>query len=111
MIKVRPIVEPHIRWIIGKGLLDVSKDKWPSATLIQSYSQAMLKDFLNCFVSPMIENIKSMLGQDFYEIRANNIKLSGEEDFCVWEESYSGLFSISSALDLLRHKGPKTHLA
>ena len=34
-----------------------------------------------------------------------------EKDTCIWEKSYSGLFSLSSAWNDVRSRGLKTHLS
>lgn len=72
MLQIRHLIEPHIKWIVGKGNIDVYNDKWYSANTLQSNSIMKLNTFFNFDGSPNQESIRESLGQEILDEISSN---------------------------------------
>ncbi|XP_027150340.1 uncharacterized protein LOC113750578 [Coffea eugenioides] len=108
---IRSLVEPHIRWSLGKGLVDFWKDRWvlhePLEEVVgrperphflvaefltnEGWDEARLAKWVPDFVLRAIQDIPFDLSQ---------------KDRLVWMLSPSGFFSVKSAWELLRLRKP-----
>lgn len=106
MLEAKEHAEPHITWIVGKGKIDAQYDKWCAASVIQTSTTLTLNTYFNANHLSNEIRFKNLLGYGaLNEAEAKNLSLSSHVDTCSWDLTYSGIFSLKSAWELIRKKG------
>lgn len=105
---VKEITEQHIRWIIGKGEIDVRKDIWLDVPVIHMPNHYIAAYFFNQDGTPNQERMVHELSTEgYYKVCKKLITISSEPGRCNWNLTINGNFSFSSAWHLIRQKAMK----
>lgn len=98
MLSARAFAEPRIKWLVGKGEIDASKNKWYSSNNLSLHEALQIKFLFNLDGSPNTQMINDYLGVEaISEIHNNGIIISNDIDLCYWDKSCSGALSLSFA--------------
>lgn len=109
MLAIRSLAESHIKWLVGKGEIGVTKDQWYYSNILSYPEAVQLKSFFNMDGSPKDQLINNYPGSEvLVEIHSKGILISEEHDACYWDQSATGTFSLSSAWHLVRQRNPST---
>lgn len=105
--QVKYEAKSHIFWIIGKGNINISKDKWLPMSLPQVPNLEYVHDLFCSSITPNDEMISEVYDPTVASmIQSMNITLSNQEDKPIWVLNPDRKFTIASAWNTIRHKGP-----
>lgn len=104
LLKVRAVAEQHMFWIMGRGDIDVSRDRW----LIVDPHVASDMQVHSLFTSNIYPNeslVRTHLENDAYkEIIDKGIVFNAESDHVCWTLTSPGGFSLTSAWELTKKR-------
>lgn len=106
MWHIRDNVEPYLHWIIGRGDIDISLDKWMDINLPLLNERVLVKTLSINEKEINIEYVTSLLGTMSCDlIKQEKVSLSIDEDKLCWSKTSSGNFTIKSAWKVIRQIG------
>lgn len=100
MMSVRQEAEQYLQWVVGRGDIDVSLDKWLEIEMPLLRERVSVKTL---FASNHVLNeeyISRLLGSDkCLQIKNANVCIVDEEDKLCWTKCNDGKFSTGNQLD------------
>lgn len=103
MLDARSEVEHHLQWIIGKGDVDVSRDKWLSIYFPTLDERLSVKSLFPNDNELNAELASSLLGNNICErIDDEHISLNLSDDRLCWTKSSDGTFNIKFAREMIK---------
>lgn len=109
MLAVRPIAEKDIHWHIGRALCSIWYDAWLTDISLSKPSDSSLHQVRELFnaSSNLSPGAKAVLRVQAAQAVCNqNLFLSDSADLPCWTVNSNGLFSLSSAWNLIREPRP-----
>lgn len=105
MLQIKDEAEKYIQWIVGRGKIGISLDKWID---IDTSVLANKMSVRSIFSSRMLLNEEMatlVLGHDTcLRIKQANKSIVENQDKIIWTKSTNGHFSIGSAWEHVRRR-------
>lgn len=105
MRDIRNEVEPHLKWIIGRGDIDSCLDRWFSIRLPMLPERVSVNNFFIIDKKLNYEYVSNLFGpQSCDMIQREQVSLCIHADKLWWIKNGAGHFTIKSAWELVRQK-------